>query len=108
MFASFDIGASASQASHVPEAVLLQDGRKVRLGDIVREGAVAEDYGTVTGGFELLACHSAIPRASGSTSSQVIFSSRQAINVHGADGAHGLARDGPGFDGHAEIEPEFE
>ncbi len=53
-------------------------------------------------------CHSAIPRASGSTSSLGDFFVEAGDQRAAADGAHGLARDGPGLDGHAEIVSELE
>ena len=39
---------------HVPHPALFQDGRKVRLGDIIGEGAVTEDDIRLAYGFQFL------------------------------------------------------
>ena len=99
MLTCFDIESSISQAPHVPQLALLQDGGEVRFGDIIHEGAVVEDDGAVTGGRDL---GMPIGNAEGQRldlvpSDALVKAGDQRAS---ADGVDGLARDGPRFDGH--------
>ena len=97
----------SSQASYVPEPALLQDGREVHLGDIILESAVAENYSGVAGGLEL-----GMPL--GNSEGQRLdllpgdFFVEAGDQRAGADGAHGLTRDGPALDGHTDVEPQLQ
>ena len=86
--------------------MLLQNGRSVCLGHVVLKGAVTKNHRGVALGFELL-----MPL--GNTKGQRIDFLPVNMLVEtddqrpGTNGAHGLARDGPGLDGHAQVEAEL-
>ena len=87
--------------------MLFQDGRKVRFGNVIREGAVTEDHGAVAGGLDLgmLLGNAKGQRLHFLSGDLFVEAGEQRAS---ADGVDGLARDVPGVDGHAEIEAELE
>ncbi len=87
--------------------MLLQDGRKVGLGDIVLESTIAKDHDTVPVG-----CKFFVP-CSDTESQGFDFCLSDVLNKAGdqrssTNGAQRLARDGSGLDRYAKVEPQLE
>ena len=96
----------SSEAPHIFQAVLLEDGGEVGFGHIISEGAVAEDDGAFAGGGLGF-----VPGRNAEGERLDFLGGDGFGQAHEqrarADAVDLLASDGVRFNGHGEVEAEF-